>query len=260
MTQKRLSALVDEVIYTYGVDETPAVLDKIKEFGFKYSTKSGITWSMDNVVVPKEKAGIVAAARAEEAQVIEQYREGLLSEDEKYLKTLSIWEGAKLKIQEAIPASMDQNGPAADMINSQARGSMGQLVQMAGMKGLMTNTVGKIIDFPIVPSYKEGLSPLEYFITTHGSRKGLADTALKTASAGYLTRRLVDVSQDVVVTEEDCKTKNGKTMREENISGFIIPLSKNIMGRTLARRFERLQKEKFCSRRTTLLQKKKLND
>ena len=233
MTQKRLSALVDEVIYTYGVDETPAVLDKIKEFGFKYSTKSGITWSMDNVVVPKEKAGIVAAARAEEAQVIEQYREGLLSEDEKYLKTLSIWEGAKLKIQEAIPASMDQNGPAADMINSQARGSMGQLVQMAGMKGLMTNTVGKIIDFPIVPSYKEGLSPLEYFITTHGSRKGLADTALKTASAGYLTRRLVDVSQDVVVTEEDCKTKNGKTMREENISGFIIPLSKNIMGRTL---------------------------
>ncbi|MEZ4114558.1 MAG: DNA-directed RNA polymerase subunit beta' [Candidatus Paceibacterota bacterium] len=234
MTQKRLSALVDEVIYKYGVDETPSVLDKIKEFGFKYSTKSGITWGMDNVVVPVEKAGIVAAARAEEAQVIEQYREGLLSEDEKYLKIISIWEGAKLKIQEAIPASMDKNGPAADMINSQARGSMGQLVQMAGMKGLMTNTVGRIIDFPIVPSYKEGLSPLEYFITTHGSRKGLADTALKTASAGYLTRRLVDVSQDVVVTEEDCGTKNGKVVREENISGLIIPLSKNIMGRTLA--------------------------
>ncbi|MDQ5883522.1 MAG: DNA-directed polymerase subunit beta, partial [Patescibacteria group bacterium] len=233
MTQKRLSALVDEVIYKYGVDETPPVLDKIKEFGFKYSTKSGITWGMDNVVVPKEKAGIVAAARAEESLVIEQYREGLLSEDEKYLKVISIWEGAKLKIQEAIPASMDPNGPAADMINSQARGSMGQLVQMAGMKGLMTNTVGRIIDFPIVPSYKEGLSPLEYFITTHGSRKGLADTALKTASAGYLTRRLVDVSQDVVVTEVDCGTKAGKIMKEENISGLIIPLSKNIMGRTL---------------------------
>ncbi len=233
MTQKRLSALVDEVIYKYGVDETPSVLDKIKEFGFKYSTKSGITWGMDNVVVPVEKKAIVAAARAEEAQVIEQYREGLLSEDEKYLKVISIWEGAKLKIQEAIPASMNQHGPAADMINSQARGSMGQLVQMAGMKGLMTNTVGRIIDFPIVPSYKEGLSPLEYFITTHGSRKGLADTALKTASAGYLTRRLVDVSQDVVVTEVDCATKNGKVVREENISGLIIPLSKNIMGRTL---------------------------
>ncbi len=234
MTQKRLSALVDEVIYKYGMDETPTVLDKIKEFGFKYSTKSGITWGMDNVVVPKEKAGIVAEARKEEAEVLEQYREGLLSLDEKYLKVISIWEGAKLKIQEAIPATMDPNGPAADMINSQARGSMGQLVQMAGMKGLMTNTVGRIIDFPIVPSYKEGLSPLEYFITTHGSRKGLADTALKTASAGYLTRRLVDVSQDVVVTEPDCKTKNGKIMKEENISGLIIPLSKNIMGRTLA--------------------------
>ncbi len=233
LTQKKLSALVDDVIYKYGMDETPDVIDKIKEFGFKYSTKSGITWSMDNVVIPKEKPAIVAAARAEEAEVISQYNDGLLSEDEKYLKVISIWEGAKIKIQEAIPASMDPNGPAADMINSQARGSMGQLVQMAGMKGLMTNTVGRIIDFPIVPSYKEGLSPLEYFITTHGSRKGLADTALKTASAGYLTRRLVDVSQDVVITEEDCKTKEGKTMTEENISGLVIPLSKNIMGRTL---------------------------
>jgi DNA-directed RNA polymerase subunit beta' len=233
MTQKKLSALVDDVIYKYGVDETPAVLDKIKEFGYKYSTKSGITWSMDNVVVPKEKAGIVANARQEEAEVISQFNDGLLSEEERYQKVISIWEGAKMKIQEAIPGSMDKNGPAADMINSQARGSMGQLVQMAGMKGLMTNTVGRIIDFPVVPSFKEGLSPLEYFITTHGSRKGLADTALKTASAGYLTRRLVDVSQDVVVTEEDCGTKKGKVMKEENISGLIIPLSKNIMGRTL---------------------------
>lgn len=234
MTQKKLSALVDDVIYKYGVDETPAVLDKIKEFGYKYSTKSGITWSMDNVVVPKEKTEIVANARKEEAEVISQFNDGLLSEEERYQKVISIWEAAKMKIQEAIPGSMDKNGPAADMINSQARGSMGQLVQMAGMKGLMTNTVGRIIDFPVVPSFKEGLSPLEYFITTHGSRKGLADTALKTASAGYLTRRLVDVSQDVVVTEEDCGTKKGRVMTEENISGLVIPLSKNIMGRTLA--------------------------
>jgi len=233
MTQKRLSALVDDVIYKYGVDETPKVLDKIKDFGYEYSTKSGITWSIDNVVVPKEKKSIITEARKQESEIISQFNEGLLSEDERYLKVISIWESAKLKIQDAIPASMDPNGPAADMINSQARGSMGQLVQMAGMKGLMTNTVGRIIDFPIIPSYKEGLSPLEYFITTHGSRKGLADTALKTASAGYLTRRLVDVSQDVMVTEEDCKTKNGKIMRKENISGLEIPLSKNIMGRIL---------------------------
>jgi DNA-directed RNA polymerase subunit beta' len=233
MTQKKLSALVDDIIYTYGMDETPKVLDKIKEFGFKYSTKSGITWSMDSVVVPKEKAGIVAEARKEEAEIISQWGDGLLSEDERYQKVIAIWEDAKAKIQASLPGAMDQNGPAADMINSQARGSIGQLVQMAGMKGLMTNTVGRIIDFPIVPSYKEGLSPLEYFITTHGSRKGLADTALKTASAGYLTRRLVDVSQDVVVTEEDCGTKQGKIMTEENISGLIISLAKNITGRTL---------------------------
>ncbi len=234
MTQKRLSVLVDEIIYKYGVDETPKVLDKIKEFGYKYSTKSGITWGIDNVIVPKEKEQIVAEARKEEAEVVSQFNDGLLSDDERYLKVISIWEGAKLKIQQAIPASMDKNGPAADMVNSQARGSMGQLVQMAGMKGLITNTTGKTLDFPIIPSFKEGLSPLEYFITTHGSRKGLADTALKTAQAGYLTRRLVDVSQDVVVTEEDCKTKNGKVMTKENISGLEIPLSKNIMGRTLA--------------------------
>ena len=127
-----------------------------------------------------------------------------------------------------LPATLEQHGSVHDMIVSGARGSMGNVTQMAGMKGLIQNTTGRTIDFPIIPSYKEGLSPIEYFITTHGSRKGLADTALNTARAGYLTRRLVDVAQDVVITEEDCGTKLGKVMTKEVISGFEIPLSKNL--------------------------------
>lgn len=234
MNQKRLSRLVEEIITKYGVDETPKVLDMIKSFGFKYMTKSGISWGIDNVVVPTEKPAIVAAARAKEMEIKGQFNEGLLSEDEKYQKTLSVWEQAKIEIQKAIPATLRKNGPTKDMLDSGARGSIAQVVQMAGMKGLIINTSGKTIDFPVVPSYKEGLSPLEYFITTHGSRKGLADTALKTAQAGYLTRRLVDVSQDVVVREEDCGTKNFKFARAENISGLEIPLAKNVFGRTLA--------------------------
>lgn len=233
MTQSRLSALVDEVIKTYGVDETPKVLDKIKEFGFKFLSKSGITWAMDNVMVPEEKKDIVERAKVAQAEIIEQFNEGLLSEEEKYQKIIQVWEKAKLEIQEVVPKSLDPNGPTKDMIDSKARGSIGQLVQMAGMKGLIVNTTGKTLDFPVIPSYKEGLTPLEYFITTHGARKGLADTALKTAQAGYMTRRLVDVAQDVIITEEDCGTKNGKIASSENISGMTIPFSKNIYGRII---------------------------
>ena len=234
MGKKQLSALISNVIEKYGVSETPAVLDKIKAFGFKYSTMSGATWGIDNVIIPKEKPTIVAAARKKEVEIVEQYNEGLLSYDEKWRKTIEIWEKAKNDIQDLLPASLEPNGTTEDMIVSGARGSIGQLIQMAGMKGLIVNTQGKTIDFPIIPSYKEGLSPLEYFITTHGSRKGLADTALKTAQAGYLTRRLVDVVQDVVVTAEDCKTKKGKFVTAENILGIEIPLTKNIVGRTIA--------------------------
>lgn len=233
MTQKRLSRLVDEVIVKYGVDETPHVLDAIKAFGYKYVTKSGISWSIDNVVVPEGKPKIIEGARKKVAEIQGQWTEGLLSEEEKTQKTIAVWEAAKGDINKLLPDTLKKNGPTKDMLDSQARGTIAQLSQMAGMKGLIVNTAGRTIDFPVIPSYKEGLSPLEYFITTHGSRKGLADTALKTAQAGYLTRRLVDVSQDVVIREEDCGTKNFKIARAENISGLEIPLAKNVFGRTL---------------------------
>jgi DNA-directed RNA polymerase subunit beta' len=234
MNQKRLSALVDELIKHYGVDQTPPVLDKIKAFGFKYSTISGITWGLDNVKVPAEKAGIVEKGRRQQEEITSQWNDGLLSEEEKYQKVIEIWTQALDSLKKILPQALDKNGSTYDIFTSAARGSMGQLAQMSGMKGLIQNNQGKILEFPIIPSYKEGLSPLEYFITTHGARKGASDTALNTAKAGYLTRRLVDVAQDVVITEEDCGTKEGKIVTRENISGIEIPLAKNIHGRVLA--------------------------
>ncbi len=233
MTQKRVQLLVDTVIFRYGIEGTPAILDKIKNFGYKYATKSGITWSIDNVSVPKEKPALVARGRVEETAIIEQYNEGLLSKEEKHQKIINTWEQVKKDIEKAIPGTLETTGSTYDMVMSGARGSISQVVQMAGMKGLVINTSGDIVDFPIIPSYKEGLSPIDYFISTHGSRKGLADTALNTASAGYLTRKLVDVSQDVVITETDCGSKEGKWAKKQNISGVEIPITKSLLGRIL---------------------------
>jgi DNA-directed RNA polymerase subunit beta' len=234
MNQKRLSSLVDELIAIYGIDQTPAFLDKIKAFGFKYATVSGTTWGLDNVKVPEEKAQIVADGRKKEEEVVSQWKDGLLSENERYQKIIEIWTQAKKDLEKVLPKSLDKNGSTYDLFISGARGSMTSLGQMTGMKGLIQNNQGQVLEFPIIPSYQEGLSPIEYFVTTHGARKGASDTALNTAKAGYLTRRLVDVAQDVVVTEEDCGTKEGKIVRKENISGVEISLSKNITGRILA--------------------------
>ncbi len=234
ISQKRINMLVDEFIMHYGIEGMPKLLDKIKTFGFTYSTRSGVTWGMDNVSVPEGKKEIVVRGRAKELQVVGQYNDGLISEEEKYRMVIEIWEGVKSEIEKLLPATLDPNGSVSDMILSGARGSMSNLTQMAGMKGLIVNPSGRTIDFPIVPSFKEGFSPIEYFISTHGARKGMADTALNTAKAGYLTRRLVDVAQDVVITEEDCGTKDGKMMKKDNVLGIEIPLAKQIRGRVLA--------------------------
>jgi len=235
MTGKKMAGVVDSLIAKYGVDLVAPMLDRIKDFGYKYATRSGTTWSIDNVIVPKEKPAIIAKYKQLEADIRSQFEEGLLSEDERYEKVISNWNKAKNEIEKILPDTIEKHGSVYDMVISGARGSMSNVTQMAGMKGLIQNTTGRTIDFPIIPSFKEGLSPLEYFITTHGSRKGLADTALNTARAGYLTRRLVDVSQDIVITEEDCGTKGAKRMTPEVISGLEIPLSKSIRGRVLAK-------------------------
>ncbi len=231
-----LSEIMDTVIERYPLEKITTILDKIKDFGFRFATKSGITWGMEDLAVPKQKEGIVKEARKKESTIIEQYSEGLLSDVERYRMIIEVWEKAKEEVSRAIPDTLSVNGSVHDMWKSGARGSLGPITQMTGMKGIVMNTVGVPIDFPIVSSYKEGLTPIEYFITTHGSRKGLTDTALQTAKAGYLTRRLVDVAQDVLITEEDCGDKVGRPVSlKENISGIGVSLAKVIRGRMLAK-------------------------
>jgi DNA-directed RNA polymerase subunit beta' len=234
MTQDRLSSLLDELIIHSGVESTPAILDKIKQFGFKYSTVSGTTWGLDNIKVPEEKKKIIEDGKRLEESTVSEWSEGLLSLDERYQKIIEIWTQVKKNLEKVLPSTLDKKGSTYDLFTSKARGTMSSLMQMTGMIGLIQNNQGKILEFPIIPCYQEGLSPIEYFVITHGARKGASDTALNTAKAGYLTRRLVDVAQDVVITEDDCGTKEGKMVTKENISGIEISLSKNIRGRVLA--------------------------
>jgi len=252
--KKELSNLVNDLINKYGIDETPSKLDKIKSFGFKYATKSGITWGMTDVNVPGGKKNLVAGGHKVVDEINGQYNDGLLSDEERYRKTIEVWQGVRNEIEKLMPATLEKNGSVYDMITSGARGNISQVVQMSGMKGLIQNTAGMVLDFPIIPSNKEGLSPLEYFVTTHGSRKGLADTALNTARAGYLTRRLVYVADNAIITDEDCKTREGRTILRENVSGFDVTLAKNITGRILAEDVLN-EKGKIWYKRGTLLSK-----
>lgn len=233
ITGKIMGRLIEDLTARYGLDRLPDILDNVKAFGFKYSTLSGITWGLDDVMVPAGKEEIIKNARQEVAAVVDKFQDGLLSENERYRLTIEIWNRAKSKIEKLIPETLDQKGPVAAMLNSNARGSISQISQMAGMKGLIINTAGMLEDYPVIPSYKEGLSPIEYFITTHGSRKTLADTALNTAKAGYLTRKLVDVSQDVVIREEDCGDKEGKTINLASVTGFNTGIANIIKGRII---------------------------
>jgi len=232
--QSELFAIIMDLIDQQGTDVVPGIVDKIKKNGFKYATMSGTTWGIDDVVVPEQKGAIIENAREEERTIFEHYDEGLLSRDERRRLVTEIWHRTKTELENVIPETMDVNGSAYNLWKSGARGSMRQISQMVGMKGLIVNTRGETIEFPVLSSMKEGMSPIEYFITTHGSRKGLADTALQTAKAGYLTRRLFVVAQDAIVTEEDCKTKNFITIGRVSASGIEIAFSKALKGRVLA--------------------------
>ena len=204
-----------------------------QKFGFKYTTIAGITWGIDDVQTPPDKKKVVDAAKAESEKINNQYEEGFLSEEERIRKNVENWHKTKSDIEISFLDRSLLNGSVTDMVKSGARGSIGNITQMVGMKGLITNTAGETIEFPIISGMKDGLTPIEYFITTHGSRKGLTDTALNTAKAGYLTRRLFDVAQDVIITEEDCGTKECIVIRKEGSSGMEISMAKSIRGRFL---------------------------
>ncbi len=204
--KKMLGEIVDRCYRKHGNTVTAAVLDKIKELGFKFSTKGAITISMEDVVVPKAKDELISKAEEEVDKFEKSYRRGLISDEERYEKVIEVWNRTTEEVTEALMSSLDPLNNIFIMAHSGARGSKNQIRQLAGMRGLMASAAGKTIEIPIKSNFREGLNVLEFFISTHGSRKGLADTALRTADSGYLTRRLVDVSQDVIVREEDCGT------------------------------------------------------
>ena len=212
-----LSELVDNCYRKYGATQTSVILDKVKSLGFHYSTKGGITVSVSDIVVPDEKKEILEQADEEVSGIERQYRRGLISDDERYERSIDVWNEATDEVTNALLDELDTFNPVYMMSTSGARGSINQIRQLAGMRGLMANPSGQIIELPIRANFREGLTVLEFFISTHGARKGLADTALRTADSGYLTRRLVDVSQDVTVREEDCFARTG-----ENIKGISV--------------------------------------
>ncbi len=234
ITKKVLSRIVNECITLYGLDRIPEIVNKVKRFGFEYATRSGITWSLFDVSVPKEKQAVIDASSKKASSIEEDYKNGLLSEEEKRRMVIEIWHATKQEVEKLVEDAMDPMGSVSDMIRSGARGSLGNLTQMAGMKGLIQNTAGDTIEVPITSSMTEGLNPIEYFMSTHGARKGLTDTALGTARAGYLTRRLFDVAQDSIVTEADCGTKRGVAINRVSASGIQIDFGDAVRGRVLA--------------------------
>ncbi|MFZ1074754.1 MAG: DNA-directed RNA polymerase subunit beta' [Minisyncoccia bacterium] len=234
ITKKVLARIVTDCITRYGIDAVPNIVNKVKRFGFDYATRSGVSWAIGDLVVSKEKPRIINAAEAQVSKIHDDYKNGLLSEEEKRRMAIEVWQGAKQLVQEQVASELDPMGSVADMVHSGARGTLGQITQMAGMKGLIQNTAGVTIELPIISSMIEGLNPIEYFMSTHGARKGLTDTALGTAKAGYLTRRLFDVAQDSIVTEKDCGTKRGVKINRVSASGIQINYAEALRGRVLA--------------------------
>lgn len=231
MNSGELRGLISELIDKIGIEETALVLDKIKRMGFKYSSDSGISWGMDDLKIPQEKEKWLKEARKQVELIQSQYQDGLLTEEERKSRVVEIWLNVTDRVAKKTKEIIDPKGSIFNIFDSRARGSWLQLNQMTGMKGLVVNPSGETIELPVKSSYKEGFNALEYFISTHGGRKGMADTALKTAQAGYLTRRLVDVCQDVVIREKDCGTKNGITIYRQDEEDMGNSLASRTFGR-----------------------------
>ncbi len=232
--KKSLGKIVEKVISVHGLSIAAEVLDYIKATGYKYSTLAGITFSVSDVKVPEAKKEILANADATVENIRKQYKRGLITDEERYKSVIDVWEKATSDVSDAMEENFDDLNPIYMMVKSGARGNMNQLRQIAGMRGLMASTTGKAVEIPIKSCFREGLDALEYFISSHGARKGLADTALRTADSGYLTRRLVDVSQDIIITEEDCRSTDGIVLCDIKDGNQIIEdLKERLIGRYL---------------------------
>ncbi len=233
LTKPDLKIIGSDIWDEFGKETIVVYLDKIKDLGFHYATISGISWGMNDLVIPKEKQGIIDEADKliEENKAL--YEDGLLTEYERRSKAIEIWNTTKSKLSVLVKKQLGPNDPAFMLVDSKSRGTWGTLDQMMGMRGIFANPAGELIELPVRNSLKEGLTSLEYFISTHGARKGLVDTALKTATAGYLTRRLVDVAQDIVITEYDCKDKEGFIMHAEDGKVSGETLGRRVKGRAV---------------------------
>ncbi len=225
-----LKSLVSDCIRLLGNEATATVLDNLKQLGFDFATKSGISIAMNDIEEPPGKTKLLKEADKLVRVAEDQFNRGFITEDERYENVVRIWMDTTDKVGEDLSQSLDRHGGIYMMATSGAKGNISQIRQMAGMRGLMTDPSGKIIDFPIRSSFRDGLSPMEYFISTHGARKGLADTALRTSDSGYLTRRLIDVAQDASITERDCGTTEGVWVSRENDGGVLPPLGERIIG------------------------------
>ncbi|MEG2584140.1 MAG: DNA-directed RNA polymerase subunit beta', partial [Oscillospiraceae bacterium] len=232
--KKILGKIIDASIKVNGITDTATLLDDIKEMGYKYSTIGAVTVGVSDMKIPKEKKALLKHAEEEIEVVVKNFRRGLLTDEERYTKVINIWNETSNKVTNALMDNLEQLNPIYMMANSGARGSVNQIRQLAAMRGLMADTSGRTIEIPIKANFREGLTVLEYFISTHGARKGLTDTALRTADSGYLTRRLVDVSQEVIVREDDCGTEDGIIVRNIMDGNEVIePLSDRLEGRTV---------------------------
>ncbi len=230
--KKELGKIIDKCIRVHGTTKTAVILDKIKALGFKYSTRGAITISVSDMVIPEIKKQYLQETENTIDNIVKQYKRGLISDEERYNSVISAWTETGESITKALIDNLDRFNPVYMMSQSGARGNINQIKQLAGMRGLMADTSGKTIEIPIKSNFREGLNVLEFFISTHGARKGLADTALRTADSGYLTRRLVDVSQDVIVRELDCGTDRGIEIGDVKDGAEVIePLSERLVGR-----------------------------
>ncbi|MDO8559220.1 MAG: DNA-directed RNA polymerase subunit beta' [bacterium] len=231
MNSKKIEKLIADVIENYTGEMVEISLDKMKNLGFEQSTVAGITWGMDDLIVPPEKGKIMQEAEKAIEAAEEYYKKGLLSQEEKTAQAIAIWQKAKAEIEKLVTKTLPQSGSVMAIIESGARGTWSQVVQMTGMKGLVTNPAGEILELPVKSSFKEGFDVLEYFISTHGARKGTADTALRTSAAGYLTRRLVDVAHEMVIADEDCKDQDGIFIYKEDADSVGQNFLSKIIGR-----------------------------
>lgn len=236
--KKQLGSIIDRCIKKHGTQTTSRVLDEIKAQGYKYSTQGAITVAVCDAEIPPEKKAIIAKAESDVDKISKMYRRGFMSNQERYEQVIRIWEAATDDVTSALKNNLGRYNPIFMMADSGARGSMSQIRQLAGMRGLIANTSGKTIEIPIRANYREGLNILEYFISSRGARKGLADTALRTADSGYLTRRLVDVSQDVIIREEDCGTTDGIVVYDIKEGNSVIEtMHERLLGRYLCEDF-----------------------